>query len=134
MNRFKNVLLIMFLAAMHFANGQTILSFCGAVNDGNCTFNNTKFITSLDSLNGTVYMLVKNANGLSATKLSFKVFTVGSTGMEKLYETLEQDIEANWIYAWKAATVPTPGKYKVRVYDEKSKMVCTKGFDFYDVW
>jgi hypothetical protein len=119
---------------MHFAHSQTQLSFCGAVNDGNCTFNNTKFITSLDSLTGTVYMLVKNANGLSASKLTYKVFAVDNAGTEKLLDSLEQDIEANWIYAWKTATVPTPGKYKVRVYDETGKMVSTKGFDFYDVW
>lgn len=125
--------LLLTLAAM-LVRGQTTLSFCAAMRDENCVFNNTKFITSPDSTFAEILMLVRNAEGLGSSTFNYKMFAVDDKGVESLVGSVEQKCEPSWIYAWQSKRFKTPGRYKVRVYDSTEKQVCSKSFELFDVW
>ncbi len=113
---------------------QTTLSFCAAMRDENCVFNNTKFISSPDSSTAEITMLVRNASGLSTSNLNYKLYVLNGKGEEIFLKNIPQKAQAEWVYAWQANTFKSPGKYKVRVYNDKEEQVCSKSFELFDVW
>jgi hypothetical protein len=129
-------LLPIVLASLFSSNvfGQTTLSFCAAMRDENCIFNNTKFISSPDSSTTEITMLVRNSSGLSTLTLNYKLFVLNGKGEEILLKTIPQTSQAEWIYAWQSNNFKSPGKYKVRVYNDKDEQVCSKSFELFDVW
>lgn len=118
-----------------FLSAQTTLSFCTSVEgDGYCAFNNTKFITSSDSATGRLYMLLRNSNGIGQTHVTYKIFSVDKEGVETYQNAIEQNMEAQWLYAWQIGFFKTPGKFKVKVMSDDNKTICSKSFELYDVW
>ena len=113
---------------------QTTLSFCAGIDNERCAFNNTKFITSPDSTIAKIFMMVAGDNELplGSTKLVYKIYQLDKTGAETMINTIEQNIEANWIYAWQSAFFYTPGKYTVKVYSDTNRLLNNKSFELID--
>jgi hypothetical protein len=62
--------------------------------------------------------MLKNERGLGTTKVVYKIFRLGEDGSENFNNTIEQDVQQNWNYAWEEAVFYDPGTYKVMVYDQ----------------
>ena len=126
--------LILLLGIWLFSNqvkSQATIEFCAAVEDYKCTMRNTKFFTTPDSLFGKIYTFVKVGEGQGTTQLTYKVYNVISEGNEVLRDEYAQKIESTWYFAWQPFTLPSPGKYKVNVYNDKNKLIASKGFEFF---
>ena len=96
------LLCLLVMGAVSVTYSQTTLSFCASVEkDGYCAFDNTKFITSPDSEEGRIYLLLRNKDGIGLTHATFKLFTIDKEGKETFMTSLDQDLSTDWIYAWK---------------------------------
>jgi len=97
--------------------GQTNLRFCREVNkDGTCKNPANEF--SISAEGGTITFLLKNKEGLGTSKVLYKIFSLSDDGKETYNNTIEQDVQAGWNYAWEEAVFYDPGTYKVLVYDK----------------
>lgn len=132
MKKYTLVLALFILAVK--SQAQTTLSFCTTVQDNNCIFNNTKFITSPDSVTAKIYMFIKNDRGFGTTKVSYELFSLDKEGTEKRVNSIEQKVEESWIYAWQPSLLNSPGKYRVKVYNANQELICNKSFEFFNVW
>lgn len=128
MKRLLAVLIIM-LACKCTLLSQTTINFCTAVEKDYCYFNNTQFITPIDSSQALIYMLIKNNTGFNATNLQYKLYSIDKTGKEVALKTLEQPCERDWTWAWKSELFNTPGKYIVKLYNEQQQLVNSKQFE-----
>ena len=128
-------LLISFLFAMLFAKNaqsQANLRFCGFVReDGSCVFNNHKFFSSPDSLRTAVIMRANNPQGMGAQKLFFNVNKLDTAGKETPYSKQEQAVEKDWMYVWKTINAESPGRYSVRVTNERDELQCQGTFELF---
>jgi hypothetical protein len=114
---------------MKAAVSQTTLNFCTSVDRDYCYFNNTKFISPIDSTQALIFLLVKNPTGFNTSNLKFNIYTLDKTGKETLKNTLEQPVEHNWDWAWKSDLFKSPGKYKVKIYDQNNNSLAEKTFE-----
>ena len=110
---------------------QTTINFCTAVDKEQCFFNNTQFITPLDSSKAVLYMLAKNPRGFGTTNLVFKIYKTDKEGNETLMDVTEQPVEPTWDWAWKSYLFSTPAKYNIKIYDNKNELVATKSFELF---
>ena len=115
--------------AMKAAYSQTTLNFCAGVEKDYCYFNNTKFITPIDSSQALIFMMIKNPNGFGTTKLKFDIYSKEKTGKENLINTLEQAVENDWDWVWKSDLLKTPGKYRVKVTNHLNNEVANKSLE-----
>ena len=125
----KIIIAVMIMVFATSVFSQTTISFCTYIDaDGYCAFNNNKFITTPDSTTGKIFMKVGGTSGLG-TKLVYKIFTVDKKGIEKLTMSLDQSIKQDWFFAWMPYIFPTNIKYKVQVFNDADKMICSKSFE-----
>lgn len=115
--------------AIKAACSQTTLNFCAAVDRDFCYFNNTKFISPIDSSQALIFMLIKNPNGFGTNKLKFDIYAVDKAGKETLTNTLEQAVEGNWDWVWKSDLLKSPGKYRVQVTNHLNNKVADKSLE-----
>jgi hypothetical protein len=115
--------------AMKAAYSQTTLNFCAGVEKDYCYFNNTKFITPIDSSQALIFMMIKNPNGFGTTKLKFDIYSIEKTGKENLINTVEQAVENDWDWVWKSDLLKTPGKYRVKVTNHLNNEVANKSLE-----
>lgn len=123
MKRILLPVLLLLTACPVFA--QTTLKFCAQVyKDGSCKGRSTDFTISMAG--GTITFLIKNNKGLGTTKVAYKIFRVTEDGQEHLNNTIEQNIQPKWNYAWEEAVFYDPGTYKVLVYDQSDQgpLIC----------
>jgi hypothetical protein len=125
------IALVILMICCGSAYSQPSLSFCVWVQPhGECTFNNTKFITSPDSTSGRIFMEVKSTGSpIGAASVIFKIYSIGRNGEEKFDTLLEQKIQPNWFTAWMPYNFRSPGHYTVKVYNESDQMICTNKFE-----
>ena len=125
----KLVTVLLFTCCMPSLYSQAVLTFCTYVEQGgHCIFDNKKFITSPDSASGRIFMEVKSTDALGA-KLTYKIFSVGKNSEEKLVQSLDQNLQADWMMAWEPYVFPTNTKYSVKVYNEANIVICSKSFE-----
>jgi len=106
-------------------SSQTSLKFCvEAGKDGNCKSNSSHF--TISSAGGTITFLLKNEKGLGTTKVAYKIFKLTEDGKANFNNTIEQDLQPNWNYAWEEAVFYDPGTYKVMVYNSsgQGELIC----------
>jgi len=113
------------------AFSQTTINFCTAVDKEYCYFNNTQFISPLDSSQALIFMLAKNPNGFGTTNLVFKIYKVDKAGKETLSDVIEQKVEGSWDWAWKSYLFQTPGKYNIKLYNQSSELQFSKSFELF---
>lgn len=127
------VLCLFVMGSFSVGYSQTTLSFCASVEkDGFCAFDNTKFISSPDSIRARLYMLVRNPVGIGFSHLTYKLFTVDTNGKEEYQTNVEQNLQPDWIYSWQIGYFQSPGKYYVKVVNEAGTVICSKGFELFD--
>jgi hypothetical protein len=127
------LLCLLVAGSVSLSYSQTTLSFCASVEkDGYCAFNNTKFFASPDSGQARLYMLISNPVGLGLSHITFKLFTVDKDGKETFINSLDQDLGADWRYAWKIGFFTAPGKYNIKVVNDADPVVCSKAFELFD--
>jgi len=114
---------------MKAAFSQTTLNFCAGVEKDYCYFNNTKFITPIDSSQALIFMMVKNPNGFGTTMLKFDIYSIEKTGKENLINTLEQKVGNDWDWVWKSDLLKTPGKYRVKITNHLNNEVANKSLE-----
>jgi hypothetical protein len=130
---------IIFLVALAFVSlatySQTSLSFCTFVNTTGqeCVFENTKFITSPDSIRGRLFMLVRSTEAYGTTKLIYKVYGIDRFDKEVFLFSITQDVQADWLNSWQPAYFTSPGKYIVKVYKDDDHMITSRGFEFFNL-
>ena len=115
----------MFIFTLCFVSGQTNLKFCvEAGKDGNCKTKSSDF--TISQAGGTITFMLKNEKGLGTTKLVYKIYKLTEDGKENFNNTIEQDVQDNWNYAWEEAVFYDPGTYKVLVYDKSDQgdLIC----------
>ena len=115
---------------------QTTLRFCAAVSpdNGYCVFNNTKFISPPDSTSERIYMHIKNPKGLSSSKVTFKIFSVGKKGEETFSHSMVQNIKPHWDSSWQNGMFNSPGTYLIKVYNDVDLLICSKSFELIKFW
>ena len=120
----RRILLSIFcLFIIHAGNAQTNLKFCVDVGkDGTCKTKSSDF--TISSAGGTITFMLKNAKGLGTDKVVYKIYKLGEDGSENFNNTIEQDVQQNWNYAWEEAVFYDPGTYKVMVYDKTDNLLC----------
>jgi len=115
--------------------GQTTLSFCASVEpNGYCIFNNVKFISTPDSNTTRIYMEVRNPDGISSTKITYKIYIIDKDGKETLAHSLEQEIQKDWAVSWQPEIFPSPGKFSVKVFNDAGQQICGKAFELFRDW
>lgn len=110
---------------------QNNLYFCAAVQNNECVLNNTKFFSSPDSTYMPVCMMYRNENGLSTTKLYFVVNKIDEQGKEVFFATFDQDVQAEWVWAYKTGNFTVPGKYTVKVLSQTELPLLVKTFEIF---
>ena len=113
------------LTALH-GYTQTNLKFCVEVGkDGSCRHPASEF--TISSAGGTITFMLKNEKGLGITKVLYKILRLSDDGKENFNNTIEQQVQKNWNYAWEEAVFYDPGTYKVLVYDntDTGALICT---------
>ena len=111
---------VLFTLATLAGLAQTSLKFCvEAGKDGSCKNKSSDF--TISSAGGTITFMLKNEKGLGTTRIIYKIFKLGDDGSENFNTNLEQDVQANWNYAWEEAVFYDPGTYKVMVYDKSDQ-------------
>ncbi len=115
---------------------QTTLRFCIAIapENGYCVLNNTKFITSPDSTSERIYMQILNSRGLSSSKVTYKIFSVGKGGEETYSHSLVQEIQKSWDSSWQPEMFDSPGTYLIKVYNDADLLICSKSFELIKYW
>lgn len=116
------------------AHSQTLLSFCTFVNSQTqeCVFDNTKFITTPDSTHARIFMMLRSAQTFGVSKLIFKIYAIDRFNKEILINTIEQEVQSEWMNAWQPAVFVSPGKYMVKVYRDDTNIITTRGFEFFN--
>lgn len=110
---------------------QTTLNFCTAVDKDYCYFNNTQFISPIDSAQALIFIMVRNPNGFNTSGLIYKIFSIDKNGEEKNLTTLTQESETDWTWAWKSFLFPTPGKYVVKLYNRENQLLKSNSFELF---
>jgi hypothetical protein len=115
-------------------HSQSSLNFCGGVDPtGICIYNNNKFFFAPDSTEQRVFMEVRDVNTFSGTsKISFKFYSIAKGGEETYLSTTDQDVKSDWMLAWVPHIFTAPGKYNVKVFDDKGEMICDKSLEFFN--
>lgn len=125
----KPLTIIALLFFITSAYSQTTLSFCTHVQDnGYCTFDNNKFITTPDSTTGRIFMKINSSIALG-TKLIYKIYKVDKNAEEKFSQLLDQNIQADWFMAWEPFNFATNTKYNIKVFNDANNMICSKSFE-----
>ena len=132
----KIVGIISALLCLHTLYSQTELTFCTAVdpNGGYCVLNNTKFISSPDSSTQMIYMKVKNSKGIPSSKIVYKIYSIDKKGVETYFHSFEQNIQNGWDSSWQPDHFPSPGIYRVKVYNDLSQEICNNTFELRTTW
>ena len=120
---------ILFSISIH---AQASLSFCTFVDNQECVFENTKFISTPDSAFVKIYMMVRSLDLLSTNKLTFKIEGIDRFGKEVDYKTIEQEIQPDWRSCWQPTLFRSPGKYIIRVYRYGDKLLATREMEIFD--
>jgi hypothetical protein len=107
------------LAALMFnivLYAQTSLKFCVQVDTltGNCAKPTNEFGVSKDG--GTISMRLGNDSTFQTSHVRYKIYFVDATGNEALSQTLEQNVQPQWTYAWQDIVFYNSGLYKVMAY------------------
>jgi hypothetical protein len=121
------MLIVMLAGTATFS--QTTINFCTAVEKEYCYFNNTQFISPIDSSQALIFMFIKNQNGFNATTLFFNIYSIDKAGKETKIKTLEQACDLDWTWSWKSELFPTPGKYKLKLYNQQQQFINEKSFE-----
>ncbi len=124
----KNIGFYLLIALLFCSSlkAQFVLDFCNSVTEkGDCHQRTNVFNVSKDA--DLIQMLITSGGGhrLGITNLQFQIFEINSANVEILNSTLEQAVGIDWTFAYKAASFPEGGKYKVYVYDEKKNLLCS---------
>jgi hypothetical protein len=114
------------------ASAQVSLSFCTFVDNQECIFENTKFISTPDSAFVKVYMMIKSPDVLATNKLIYKISTLDRFDKELPYKTIEQDIQPEWRNCWQPTLFRSAGRYVVRVYRYGDKLLATRDMELFD--
>ena len=102
---------------------QTTLKFCVETDEnGKCKKQATEFTISKDG--GTITFELKSHVPLGTDKVHYKIFKLSDNGKAVFNNTLEQDVQQKWNYAWEEAVFYDPGTYKVMVYDKDENLLC----------
>lgn len=122
------------LFGLLYIYSQSTLNFCGGVDpSGICIYNNNKFFFAPDSNNQRIFMEVHDAGTFSGTaKLTFKFYSVSKEGKEKYLNMVDQQVKPDWLYAWVPHIFDAPGKYNVKVFDDKGEMLCDKSLEVFN--
>jgi len=123
MQRTLPALLILFTST--FCCAQTSLKFCAEIGtDGKCKSAASEF--TIGKQGGTITFELKNTSGLGTSKVLYKIFHLTDDGQEVFNNTIEQDVQDKWNYAWEEAVFYDPGTYKVMVYDktDQGELIC----------
>ena len=125
--------LAMFLCLYNIYS-QTTVSFCASVDpNGYCIFNNNKFFLSPDSTSQKIFMEVKSANTFAGiNKIVFKIYSVSKSGVEKYESMADQEVHADWMFAWVPHIFPSAGKYNVKIYNDQDQLICSKALEIFD--
>jgi len=65
-------------------------------------------------------------------KITFKFYSVAKNGDEKYLNMFEQEVQADWMLAWIPRIFDAPGKYNVKVFDDKGEMMCDRSLEFFN--
>ena len=102
---------------------QTSLKFCDETGkDGKCKKQASEFTIGKDG--GTITFELKSPSSLSTNKVHYKIFKLNENGTAVFNNTIEQDVQPKWNYAWEEAVFYDPGTYKVMVYDSADNLLC----------
>jgi hypothetical protein len=117
------LLAFLLLAVVVNCVAQTTLKFCVETGkDGTCKKQASEFTISKDG--GTITFELKSHAPLETDKVRYKIFKLSEDGKEVFNNTIEQEIQGKWNYAWEEAVFYDPGTYKVMVYDKTDNLLC----------
>jgi hypothetical protein len=119
----KRLLFLLFACVyLQAATGQTTLRVCNyADGDGKTTTaQNTFTIRDGDELK----MLVNSDKTLETSKLDYKIYRLSSSGYSSYETTISQDIENNWVWAYKGIIFHSSGFYLIKVYKRDATYLC----------
>lgn len=122
-------LLLLVLTAT-YAYAQHGLAFCASIDaNGYCYFNNNKFIAAEDSTKARIFMQVGGNVALGTSKLTYKIFTGGVNNDEELVTSIDQQIQPDWMIAWRPYSFAAGKKYHVKIYNDAGILICSKQFE-----
>jgi hypothetical protein len=116
------LLLLASCICLQIAIGQTTLRVCSYV-DGNgktTTAQNIFTIRDGDELK----MLVNSDKNLETSRLDYKIYRVSSSGYASYDVTISQDVETNWVWAYKGIIFHSAGFYLIKVYTRDGTYMC----------
>ena len=117
------MLLGLFILWSAAGSAQTSLKFCQETDqDGKCKKQASEFTISKDG--GTITFELKSHEPLGTTKVLYKIFKLSDNGKAAFNNTIEQNVQEQWNYAWEEAVFYDPGTYKVMVYDNTDNLLC----------
>lgn len=117
------MLLGLFVLWSAAGSAQTTLKFCVETDkDGKCKKQASEFTISKDG--GTIIFELKSPAPLGTSKVLYKIFKLSDNGKAVFNNTIEQDVQEKWNYAWEEAVFYDPGTYKVMAYDNTDNLLC----------
>jgi len=122
--------LFFFLLSARPASAQR-LYFSESVSDaGDPIGLNQFFYIPRDSVKN-VAMLIKLPNSVEATSIELRFFGVDSLNKETYLSTVPFEVEKGWTWFWKSIEFKIPSRYKVYVYADKERFLCSEIVDAY---
>ncbi len=122
--------LLLFMLTTACAFSQHGLAFCASVDaNGYCFFNNNKFIAAQDSTNARIFMQVGGNVALGTSKLTYKIFALDSSSGEQQVASIDQQIQPEWMIAWRPYSFVAGKKYMVKIYNNEGVLICNKQFE-----
>ena len=118
----KLLFTIPFLFMVGIALAQTTLAFAYDVDDkGNTSTNDAKFSINKGK---DIRMLVRNPDGFNTSQFQYKIYTMDANGVKTYSNTFTQDIQSNWVWAYKGIIPYNSGYYFIEVVNSAGTNLC----------
>ncbi len=106
------------------------LYFCDSVSvNGDPVGLNQQFFIPQEGAN--IAMLIKLPSPVEATQVELRFFKADSLNNEMFLSTVAIDVQTSWTWFWKEINFTLPAHYKVYVYADKERFICSETVDVY---
>lgn len=78
-----------------------------------------------------IAILIKLPYSVEATQIELRFFSLDSVNNETYLSTVSFDVEKPWTWFWKSVEFKQPARYKVYVYADKERFLCSETVDTY---
>ncbi len=63
------------------------------------------------------------------SKLTYKIYTVTTKDGEQFNQSIDQAIQPDCFFVWQPHVFVTNSRYKVEVFNDANKLLCSKSFE-----